>query len=58
MFIKLCLRIFSFSLYPVVFKNPDSCSVPVHVPADVGCYKFSKHDIICLYMWKGGGVKI
>lgn len=48
MFIKLCFRIFSFSVYPVVFKNPDSCSVhvPVHVPADVGCNKFSKHDVI------------
>lgn len=26
----------------VVFKNPDSRSVPVHVPADVGCNKFNK----------------
>lgn len=26
----------------VVFKNPDSCSVPVHVPADVCCNKFNK----------------
>lgn len=26
----------------VVFKNPDSCSVPVHVPVDVSCNKFSK----------------